>query len=105
MKKNMLLLATLVFSLASFGASAATWTEFKRVTTIQTYGGSFQVWLEGTVCPNAKPYFSVDGSVITELDRLLSMILMAKASQTRIKFQFDVESNPSFCYVTGLQME
>ena len=87
-------------------ANASTWTDYKKVSTIQTYGGeSLQVWLEGLACPNSKPYFSVDPAHISGSNNLLSMTLMAKASQTRIRFLIDTESNSTFCYVKGLQLE
>lgn len=87
-------------------ANASTWTDYKKVSTIQTYGGaSFQVWLDGLACPNSKPYFSVDPVQISGSDNLLSMVLMAKASQARIRFLIDTESNPTFCYVKGIQLE
>lgn len=87
-------------------AHASTWTDYRKVATIQTYGGeSFQVWLEGLACVNAKPYFSVDPAQISGSDKLLSIVLMAKASQNRIRFLIDTESNSTFCYIKGLQLE
>jgi hypothetical protein len=36
---------------------------------------------------------------------LLSMVSVAKASQARVRFLIDTESNSTFCYVKGLQLE
>ncbi len=87
-------------------ASAASWTDYRRVASIQSYGGgSFQVWLDGLRCPNVKPYFSVDAAKIDGAENFLSLVLMAKASQTRIIFFVDTESHPTFCYVKGIRLE
>lgn len=94
-----------IFTVISMSAIADEWTEYKSVGVIQSYGGDVQVWLDGFSCPNSKPYFTVAESHISSVDRIFSMILMAKASKTMLRFQYNTNQNSSFCYVTGIRVE
>lgn len=64
-----------------------------------------QVYLDGILCPNTKAYFSVGETYTSSVDRIINMILMAKASKTKINFQYNTTENTTFCYVTGIRLE
>ena len=91
--------------LMSHSAICDEWTDYKNVGTIQSYGGDIQVYLEGVSCPNAKAYFTVGERYISSVDRIINMILMAKASKTKINFQYNTTDDVTFCYVTGIRIE
>ncbi|WP_156312590.1 hypothetical protein [Marinagarivorans algicola] len=95
----------LVFFLSMSSKSFATWTEFAEVGQLQSYGNGLQVWLKNVGCPNSKPYFSVTTGYTAKFDTIVSMILLAKASNTKVKFQYNTADHASFCYITGIQVQ
>jgi len=85
--------------------SFAGWTEFKAVGQLQSYGGGMQVWLQEEGCPNTKPYFTLSETYTTNVERIMSMVLMAKASQMKIRFEYNTVDSATYCYVTGIQIQ
>lgn len=103
MKVKMLI----IFVLLTIGSSSfAAWTKFAEIGQLQNRGDNgMQVWLKGVDCPNENPYFSITRIYTTNVDTIVSMILMAKASKIKVKFEYNTSDNSMFCSVTGIQVQ
>ena len=102
-----ILLASLLLLISVFSNAADTWSEMHPVDLIYTYTSedTLYVWLDGFSCPNTKKYFVIDPDHAQNAKQLISMVLAAKMSGTKINILYDPESNPTFCFFKGLQVE
>lgn len=107
MKNRLFLYLTTLMLSFNLAAEPQWQKDYHNVASVYTYGanGVLAVYLEGISCENQKSYFLITPSQVANANQQISMVLMAKASGKKLRFQIDSDIDDAHCYVTGVWLE
>ena len=102
-----ILLSIILLCASTFSNAENIWTDWRSIESIYTYTSedTLYVWLEGIQCPNTKKYFVIDPTVAANAKQLISMVLAAKMSKSKVNVFYDPEASTAYCYFKGLQIQ
>ena len=107
MEPTLKILLTTILLFFTFSSQAAdTWTDWRDIDDIYTYTSedTLYVYLKDVSCPNTKKYFTINPSVAGNAKQMISMVLAAKMSKTKINVLYDPEQNSTYCYFKGIKL-